>query len=184
MVDKKVLVILLLLAFHVFYLQDLGERNELLVLQARLLERKIQHEQQLADRTSMGEADLSRLEASVAFNRSLVFPAEENISTAMVRLQQQVKEAGEKSRIRLTGLRAGEPQQADGHPYARLPLSFTVIGSPDQAGRFLVELFRMDSFLRIFTADFRSKRDNRLHLVMSVAAYRLLPLPHPEQEAP
>lgn len=183
MVDKKVLVILILLALHSFYIRNLGEQSELLVQQARLMERKIQWERELADRAGMGEEKLARLEDSIAFNRSLLFPAEENISTATARLQQQVKEAGEKSGIKLTSLRAGEPEQADGKPYARLPLAFTVTGTPEQAGRFLVELFHMGKFLHIFTAELSAARDNKLHLSMSVAAYRLLPLLQPEREA-
>jgi len=183
MVDKKVLIILLLLALHAFYIQGLGERTELLIQKAKLMERKILREKELADRAHMSEADLGRLEASVAFNRSLLFPPEENISTAMAELQQQIKEAGENSGIVLTGLRAGEPEEVDRQPYARLPISFTVTGSPGQAGRFLVELFRLDKYLRIFTAELRTERNNSLHLSMSVAAYRLLPRPHPDAEA-
>lgn len=183
MVDKKVFIILLLLALHVFYIQDLGEKTDLLVVQANLMERKILREKKLADRANMGEADLTHQEASDAFNRSLVFPAEENVSTAMAKLQQQIKEVGKRSGIILTSLRAGEPEEADGQTYERLPISFTVTGSPDQAGRFLVELFRMGRYLRTFSAELRPERDKRLHLSMSVAAYRLLPLPRPGPEA-
>ncbi len=158
MVDKKMLVILVLLAFHVFYGRDLGEQSEILGQQAQLLQRKIVSEGELATRANMSEADLARLEAAAAYNSSYFFPSQQNISTAIANLQQRIKEAGKKSGVSFASLRAGEPQEEPGQPYVRLPLSFTVTGQPDQTGQFLLELSRMDRYLRIFSADIHTEK--------------------------
>jgi Tfp pilus assembly protein PilO len=127
---------------------------------------------------------LKRVEASIAFNQSLIFPADEHLSTVTASLQQQIKETAEQCGVTLTKLRTGDPEQVDQRAYERLPISFAIRGFPDQTGRFLVQIFRMDKFLRIYTMELTARRDNKLHLSLSAAAYRFLPSSDAPGEAP
>lgn len=177
MIDRKILIILCLLGFQVFFGRDLQEQIIELKQNAQFQYKKIIREDFLSSREKWVAADLDKLETKALQYRNFFYPASTDISTAMADLQQRIKEAGTHNNIQFVSLRAGEPQHAAEQGYAKLPVTFTLFGTPEQIGHFLYDLFSRERYLQVFTADLRPRKGQQLKLLMSLTGFKSLVMP-------
>ncbi len=175
MLDRRMLVLLLLLIVHQFYLQPQADRTESLRNQAAILQQKIFREQNISRIRPDLARRLEEFAGIAAANRPLLFPAEQNNSSALGELQKQTRAVAEQAGLEFVRANWGEPWSEEGAGYLQLPLTIVVQGSPRRIDSFLRNLYASGRYLTSDSVRLMPRKKELLMLTMNLVGYKFLP---------
>jgi len=174
MINRRLLVLLFMMAFYVFYVRPQVEEGQQLVEQNIVMHSSIAREQILAEKLEQHPEKLTRLVEKIRFNRSLFFPAELDNSSALGKLQQLIKQAAVVSGVQLNQTHWGEPIVVDKLNIVRLPLSLTIHGGAAQLDQFRLRVLTSGILVEIETAQIQKKTADNLLLRVGLVGFKFL----------
>ena len=174
MINRRLLVLLFMMAFYVFYVRPQVEEGQQLVEQNIVMHSSIAREQILAEKLEQHPEKLTRLVEKIRFNRSLFFPAELDNSSALGKLQQLIKQAAVVSGVQLNQTHWGEPIVVDKLNIVRLPLSLTIHGGAAQLDQFRSRVLTSGILVEIETAQIQKKTADNLLLRVGLVGFKFL----------
>jgi hypothetical protein len=168
MIDRRVLLLVALLAFYVLFLQPQAPEILILADQVALVKGKISREQAIANEGKDLPIFLAEVHAQAERNRNLLYQGEAGTSQALGRFQEFVKQATITSGGTLVSLNWGKPEKMETAGMSRLPISCRLLLSPPQLSKFLTILFSEGPLVIVENANARVSEDNvSLNLVLS-----------------
>ncbi len=174
MIDRRLLALLFMMAFYIFYVRPQVEESQQLAGQNIIMRSSIAREQVLAEKLEQHPEKLTRLIEKIRFNRSLFFPAEMDNSSALGKLQQLIKQAAVASGVELNQSHWGEPIVVDLLNIARLPLSLTIHGGAAQLDQFRWRVLNSGILVEIETAQIQKKSADNLLLRVGLVGFKFL----------
>ncbi len=174
MINRRLLALLFMMAFYVFYVRPQVEEGQQLVEQNIAMRNSIAREKVLAEKLEQHPEKLTQLVEKIRFNRSLLFPAELDNSSALGKLQQLIKQAAASSGVELNQSHWGEPVVVDTLNIVRLPLSLTIYGGAKQLDQFRSRVLDSGILVEIETAQIQKKSLDNLLLRIGLVGFKFL----------
>lgn len=172
MIDSRLLLILLLLLGHVYYIQPLREEVNLLSEEIAFARDRIARETALQGLEEAHDATLEASRVEIEANKKRFFPAALHRSAALSILQQELRGLGEKAELTFSNATSGEFVEVDDPPYVKLPFRIAFEGQAGAVDEFLLSLARYPYYLHVDSLELRLHQRNRLHLTLHVAGYQ------------
>lgn len=172
MINRRVIILLLLMAFYVFYVRPSAEESQRLHEQNALIRIKIGEEINIAKNLQQSPQKKSQFIEKIRRNRSLVFAADLNESSAFGKLQYLVKQAALTAGVDLTQVNWGEPLRDEQLEIIRLPLSLTIQGDAGRVDKFFQLLLTSESLIVIKTANIQRKLPSTLTLRIALVGFK------------
>ena len=148
--DKKLLIIVVLLALYVMWIKPLNQQAQLVRYQLAAIDKSIAKEKFIAKQAKEIEKLYPQYMKISKQNKELLFPSDISASTALSSIQQYIKKASKRNKMQLVRINWGDEEDKDG--YSVLPMSFTVKGYPSQLDAFLRDLFNFNKLLKFESA--------------------------------
>ncbi|WP_457643477.1 hypothetical protein [Persephonella sp.] len=170
MVDKRVFVILLLLATYILVVKPTDDKLRYRLVQLKNIEKEIAKEK-FVEKESVRIKKIYPRQMEIA-KRNLMyfFPYNMRTSTAMSSMQSVIKKAARLHALKVLSMNWGAAEDAG--KYMRLPISFRMEGYPDGVAGFIKDILTQKKLMRF---DMYSASSNGKKLTISgvIVAYRL-----------
>ncbi len=170
MTDKKLLTILLLLAFYIFVVNPLNSKLQMKTFELRHLEKAIAKEKFIEKKSKEIEKLYPEALKRIEKNKKLFFKGGVSVSSSMSLLQKIIKNVARNSGLQVVSMNWGVAQ--DRKEYIVLPISFVVRGSPNRVFYFVKNILSLDKLIR-FSAYSTSKFNNIIALRAVVVGFKI-----------
>jgi Tfp pilus assembly protein PilO len=172
MIGRTPLLLIVLLAVHVFYLRPRAEERGELLVRARKLAERIRREETIRDQQNTIAERLKANRRISAQNARLLYPKAINSSAAMGRFEELVKSLASKSGLETIRSEWGEPEAIEAD-YVRLPIHFHFRGAAAETAAFLRESSALRPKARVQTLTIRKERDEALVMDVILVAWQV-----------
>ncbi len=169
--DKKLMIIVVLLALYVIWIKPLNQKAQFIRFQIAATDKAIAKEKFISKQAKKIKKLYPIYEKTDKENKRIFFSLVTPVSTAMSKLQQSLKRAAKAVGIKITSLNWGEPIKKDG--YLKLPLSFTLNGRPEQVSFFLERIADSKKLMRFEEITISKYSKNRLRFNAIVFGFKL-----------
>ncbi len=170
MTDKKILTILLLLAFYIFVVSPLNSSLKMELFELRHLEKAIAKEKFIAKKSEEIKKLYPDAIKKIKKNNSLFFKGSLSNSSAMSSLQNMIKNSAGISGVQVVNMTWGVAVDKKG--YTTLPISFLVRGYPNSVFSFVKNMLSLKKFL-IFSMFSTSRFRDKLVLRAVVVGFKI-----------
>lgn len=172
MTDKRLFVILVLLAVYVIGVKPALERLPFKVAMLKNLRKEIYEERFIRKRSEDIEKVFPKYIKIDKQNKKLFFSSSISVSAAMSSMQAFVKKASLHSGMQLIRVNWGSKEDRKG--YEVLPISFTVKGYPSQLRTFLKELVKFQKLVKFESVSISASAfSSKLSLTAIIKCYKL-----------
>lgn len=170
MTDKKLLIILFLLAAHIFIVKPFNLRLETKTFELRNLEKSIAKEKFIEKKSLKIKKLYPQYMKTVKRNNSLFFKQNTSVSASMSNMQKMLKRAIKTNDLISVNMNWGVAEKKDG--YQVLPISFIVRGYPNQISGFIKSVLTSHKLFRFITYSV-SKYRKKIAVRATVVGFKL-----------
>ncbi len=149
MIDKRLLIIILLLAIYSIVINPLNSQSEFKKMELKNISKSIAKEKFIAKKTEEIKKAYAANQLIVKENKALFFPADTPTSTDMSKFQQIIKRIAEKNGMQIINVNWGAVVKKTG--YYILPISFQIRCYPNQLEQFIKEILSSNRLVRFKT---------------------------------
>jgi len=146
MTDKKLLTILLLLAFYIFLVNPLNSKLQMKTFELKHLEKAIAKEKFIEKKSKQIEKLYPEALKKIERNKKLFFEGAVSVSSSMSSMQKIIKNEARNNGLQVVSMNWGIAQDRGG--YTVLPISFVVRGAPDRVFSFVKNILSLDKLIR------------------------------------
>jgi len=169
-IDRKLLIILVLLSIYVFWgkpmQSKLSDKTFELRQTERLLAKEIFIQKKSKEIEKIYPAEIKKIEE----NKRLFFSDKISTSSAMSLMQKRLKRNAKISGVDIVNLNWGTPEYKKG--YTSLPISLTIVGYPSQIFSFVRYTVFSDKLFRFLICN-TFKRKDKIGVNMIVLGFKL-----------
>ncbi len=170
MTDKKLLIILLLLAAYIFVVKPLNTSLKTKIFELRNLEKSIAKEKFIEKKAPQIKKLYPLYMKRAKKNDSLFFLENTSVSTSMSNMQKMLKRAIKTNDLISVSMNWGVAEKKDS--YQVLPISFIVRGYPNQISGFIKSVLTSHKLFRFITYSV-SKYRKKIVVRATVVGFKL-----------
>ncbi len=170
MTDKKLLTVLLLLAFYIFVVNPLNSKLQMKTFELKHLEKAIAKEKFIEKKSKEIEKLYPEALKRIEKNKKLFFNGGVSVSSSMSLLQKIIKNVARSSGLQVVSMNWGVAQ--DKKEYIVLPISFVVRGTPNRVFSFVKNVLSLDKLIR-FSMYSTTKFNNIIALRAVVIGFKI-----------
>ncbi len=174
MVDKKVIIILLLLVGYIFFIKPKAENIESMVQELAFIQQKISKEEYLKKNKEKILKDIDKMLQIAQKNKQKFFSPQINNSEALGKILEYLKNSALKNNIEFLTSQWGEPVEDETGNFMKLPISVVVRGDPPDINKYLQDVYSYNKLIKIDKVTFGIYRKEKINLSFSVIGYKLL----------
>ena len=172
MADKRLLLILVLLAIYIFGVKPYVDKIPFEMLMLKHLRKAISEEEFIKEKSRDIEKLFPKYIKVSRENRKLFFSPNTPASAAMSNIQAFIKKTSLHDGMQLIRVNWGLKEDKDG--YVVLPISMTVKGYPSQLGKFLKDLTKFQKLLKFETVSVSASAfSSKLSVTAIIRCYKL-----------
>lgn len=172
MINKRLLILLTVIAIYVFFAIPYAEREQTEVNAIRLLKAKISRETNILENKSKIIEKLSQSKTEYDKYIKYFYPANISISKAMDNYQQMFSSFANESGLEIVSAKWGEAVENEN--YVALPIIFIMNGYPRQVDNFFGLLSKSDKLYSIKTLRVGRRGNYNLTINFISYAYKLV----------
>ncbi len=173
MIDKKIIVILLLLIGYIFFIKPKAQNIEPMVEEIALYQKKISKEEYLKKNKEKILKDINDMLKISEKNKQKFFPPEINNSEALGSILEFLKSSALKNNVEFLTSQWGEPVEDETGNFIKLPISVVVRGNPPDINRYLQDVYSFTKIVKIDKLTLSIYRKEKVNLSFSVVGYKL-----------
>ncbi len=174
MSNKKLLVLLLSVAFYVMYASSYSEKIDTLKEQILYLNMKIQKEESIKANRKKILSEIDKVLKVAEKNEKLLYSPDQNNSEIQGSIQMFLKKTASDSMATFINAAWNEPLEEEKAGYVSLPITASIKGTPDAMAFFLKNLYKSEKLLNIKTLDIGKIRPIFVYYSITVAGYKPL----------
>ncbi len=160
MSDKKLLIILILLAIYIFFVNPLNSKLKMKMFELRNIEKYIAKEKFIENKAKEIKKTYPQAMQKIRKNQQLFFPENISTSSAMSYMQKTIKNLALKEGLNIINMHWGVAENKNN--YDSLPISFTMKGYPNQIFLFIKDILSLKKLIKFNIYSTSAYRDKIL----------------------
>ena len=174
MIDKRTVLILILLVLYVFYVKPKSENLDSLTDEVLFYQKKIVREEYIKENKDKVIKEINRMLEIDKKNEEKLFPSDIPNSEAFGKIEDMLKSKAKDLELEFINSYWGEPVTDEENGYVKLPITATVRGMPDSIDRYTREVLSWDRLLKPERMILGTYQREKVHLSITVVGYKML----------
>lgn len=170
MIDRKLVLILILLICYVFWVRPLKQNAQPEFSEIKTIQKSIAKKKFIAKHQNEIKKSYKRNQRIIHQNEALLFSEDTSLTNDRSKLQQVLKGMLISSGLTVVRINWGEVVKKKG--YDALPLSFIARGTPDQLENLFIRIQKSRKLLRFYQITISKYRKKRLLIEAIIMGYK------------
>ena len=172
--NKKLLILLLSVAFYVKFASPYGEKIDTLKDEILYLNMKIQKEESIKENRKKIQKKLDKALKIAKENEEFLYKPDENNSEIQGKLQMFLKETASKYYATFINAAWNEPYIDEKNRFIELPITASIKGTPDAMNYFFKNIYKSKKLVNIKNLDIGKMRPLQVYFSITISGYKLM----------
>jgi len=173
MIDKKLIVLLLILLVYIFFIKPKSENIKPLLEENKFYQKKILKEKYLKENREKIIKNITKMMKVAKKNKEKFFQKQISNSEAIGKIAEFLKNSAIMTNTEFVNSYWGEPIEDETNSYIKLPLSVTIRGYPPEIDKFLKNIFSYEKLLKIERLTVGIYEKQKLVVNFTIIGYKL-----------